>query len=146
MIVCHEIYLLLGNLTSVEHVQIVWNNKTSKPISLPLTVRYIPFNGIRVSEDAARLNSTLHSRHHAHHRTSLGDLKIKVDQIQTSSPGGMTLIVSVGSSYYSRMKFRFVFVCMDVWMYGCMDVWMYGCMDVWMYGCMDVWMYGCMDE
>jgi hypothetical protein len=36
-------------------------------------------------------------------------LKVYVDRIQESYFGGLTIVVSIGSSYYSRMKFRCVF-------------------------------------
>ena len=36
-----------------------------------------------------------------------------------------------------------MYVCMDVCVYGCMCVWMYVCMDVCVYGCMCVCMYVC---
>ena len=38
-----------------------------------------------------------------------------------------------------------MYVCMDVCVYGCVCVWMYVCMDVCVYECMCVWMYVCMD-
>jgi hypothetical protein len=75
--------------------------------NLSLSVHYIPFNGVRISDgDALPAN---HTKHHGHHRTSLGDLKVYVDRIQESYFGGLTIVVSIGSSYYSRMKFRCVF-------------------------------------
>lgn len=91
----------IGNLSTAEHVRVIFGSQNHS-----LSVFYIPFNGIKVSEEA--LLSYNHSKHHAHthHRTSLSDLKLRVDQIQISFSGAITLVVSVGSSYYSRMKFR----------------------------------------
>jgi len=96
---------IIGNLSSLDHMKISWCNSTSQLMmtSCALNIHYIPFNGIRSSENLLVRN---HSKHHGHHRTSLSDLKLQVDQFQMSNTGGMTLIVSVGSTYHSRMKFR----------------------------------------
>ena len=98
--------MISGDVESLDYVKIVWKSNTSElqPLSPPLHIYYIPFNGIRTSEDSKSFHN--HSKHHAHHHTSLTDLKVKVDGIQSNFSGGVTIVASIGSSYHSRMKFR----------------------------------------
>ena len=58
----------------------------------------------------------------------------------------MIVIITIEGRMYV-----WIYVCMDVWMYGCMGcmdvlcVWMCGCLDVCVYGCsISIWMHGCM--
>lgn len=90
---------LSGNMTSFDHIRVIWKNQSIA--AFPLNLYYIPFNGIRPSE-----SSNFSTTQHKHHRTSLSDLKKKVEAVRSTHPRGVTLVVSIGSSYYSRMKFR----------------------------------------
>mmetsp|Transcript_12998 Transcript_12998/g.19598 ORF Transcript_12998/g.19598 Transcript_12998/m.19598 type:complete len:463 (-) Transcript_12998:13-1401(-) len=95
-----------GDLWNPINVTVEWPLRDVRQ-KLTMSVHYIAFNGIR-PRPGVEINGTypahVHNPHH--HRTDLTDLKSTVSSLGEQHPGGLVVVINVGSAYLSRMKFR----------------------------------------
>ncbi|CAE7485656.1 unnamed protein product, partial [Symbiodinium microadriaticum] len=89
------------------NVTIFWTPKDRRQPPLSLDVHYIPFWGIPLDPELETNFSYTGKRlNYRRHHTDLPELRHTVNALTSRYQGGAVVIINVGTSYISRMKFR----------------------------------------